>query len=109
LSTPITTRDGQVVSSIAIPKGVLVVVPIHAINMSATFWGSDAKDSRPERWLEPESGPAKEIHSHRHILTFISGPRECMGKTFALIEFKNVLLIMIRNYKFELPGGPVWP
>ncbi|KAJ7599628.1 cytochrome P450 [Mycena floridula] len=106
LSTPITTRNGQVVSEITIPKGALVVVPIGAVNTSEAFWGPDAKDFRPERWLEPESGLAKEIQSHRHILTFISGPRECLGKTFALTEFKAVLSLMIRNYTFELSGGP---
>ncbi|KAJ7599667.1 cytochrome P450 [Mycena floridula] len=106
LSTPITTRNGQVVSSIAIPKGAFVAVPIRAVNTSETFWGPDAKEFRPERWLEPESGLAKDIQAHRHILTFITGPRECLGKTFALTEFKSVLCIIIRNYKFELPGGP---
>ncbi|KAJ7579172.1 cytochrome P450 [Mycena floridula] len=106
LSSPITTRDGQVVCSVAIPKGADVVVPIRAINTSETFWGPDAKEFKPERWLVSECGLAKDIQAHRHILTFVSGPRECLGKTFALTEFKSVLSVIIRNYKFELPHGP---
>ncbi|KAJ7598521.1 cytochrome P450 [Mycena floridula] len=106
LSTPITTRTGQVVSSIAIPKGALVVAPIRAMNTSETFWGPDAKEFRPERWLEGDLGLAKEIQAHHHIYTFITGPRECLGKTFALTEFKSVLSVLIRNYTFEFPDGP---
>ncbi|KAJ7589875.1 cytochrome P450 [Mycena floridula] len=106
LSAPITTRSGEMVSNVAIPQGAIVVVPIRAINNSEMFWGPDAKEFRPERWLEPESGLAKDLQSHRHILTFIAGPRECLGKSFALTEFKSVLSLIIRNYKFELPDGP---
>ncbi|KAJ7598471.1 cytochrome P450 [Mycena floridula] len=107
LSTPITTRNGQVVSSIAIPKGALVVTPIRAMNTSEIIWGPDAKVFRPERWLEPNKlGLAKEIQAHHHIYTFITGPRECLGKTFALTEFKSVLSVIIRNYTFELTDGP---
>jgi cytochrome P450 len=31
---------------------------------------------------------AKEIVGHRHILTFSDGPRTCLGKGFALVNFK---------------------
>ncbi|KAJ7600660.1 cytochrome P450 [Mycena floridula] len=106
LSSPVTTSHGQVVSSVAIPKGAAVVVPIRAVNTSETFWGPEAKEFRPERWLEPESGLAKDIQAHPHILTFVSGPRECLGKTFALTEFKRILSLIIRSYKLELPNGP---
>ncbi|KAJ7587844.1 cytochrome P450 [Mycena floridula] len=106
LSAPITTRDRKVVSSVAIPKGTLIAIPIRAINTSEKFWGPDAKEFRPERWLESDSSVAKDIQSYRHILTFISGPRECLGKTFALTEFKSVLSVMIRNFTFDLPDGP---
>ncbi|KAJ7573406.1 cytochrome P450 [Mycena floridula] len=107
LSSPITTRDGQVVSSVSIPKGALVVVPVRAINTSEMFWGPDAQEFRPERWLESESDSgANDIQSYRHILTFITGPRECLGKTFALTEFKSVLSVVIRNYILEFPDGP---
>ena len=33
-------------------------------------------------------GKAKEIVGHRHILTFSDGPRTCLGKGFALANFK---------------------
>jgi len=57
--------------------------------------------------LEPNGcSRAKEIQGHRHILTFSDGPRTCLGRSFALAEFKAVLSVLIRSYTFELPDGP---
>ena len=28
------------------------------------------------------------MQGHRHLLTFSDGPRTCLGKTFAVTEFK---------------------
>ena len=64
------------------------------MNRSAAFWGEDAKVFRPSRWLEDADGQngipakAKEIPGHRHLLTFVDGPRTCLGKNFAVTEFK---------------------
>jgi len=38
-------------------------------------------------------GRAKEIVGHRHILTFSDGPRTCLGKGFALANFKVCLFL----------------
>ncbi|KAJ7572020.1 cytochrome P450 [Mycena floridula] len=98
LSVPVTTRSGQVVSSIAIPKGSHLIAPILGINTFRRFWGPDAEEFKPERWID-SAEPAKEIQAYRHILTFLTGPRECLGKHFAMT-------VLIRNYTFEFPGGP---
>ena len=84
------TADGQMVSSITVPKGSIVLVPAHAMNRSTKFWGADAKEFKPERWLAPDGIPkaAQEIQGHRHLLTFADGSRICLGRHFALAEFK---------------------
>jgi len=89
LSNPITLPSGRASYTVSIPRGTLVSVPITCMNRSNAFWGPDAKEFNPERWLEngiPNS--AKEISGHRHLLTFSDGPRICLGKGFALTEFK---------------------
>ena len=63
------------------------------MNRAEAFWGANAKDFEPERWLERgDYSKAKEIQGHRHILTFSDGPRTCLGKSFALTEFKVRLI-----------------
>ncbi|EPS95222.1 hypothetical protein FOMPIDRAFT_87477 [Fomitopsis schrenkii] len=108
LSTPMRATNGQLVDSIAVAKGQLVTVPIHMMNKAVRFWGADAKDFRPARWLAEDGIPqrAQEIQGHKHLLTFVDGPRMCLGRQFALAEFKAVLLVLIRNYAFELRDGP---
>ncbi|KAF8665642.1 hypothetical protein AX16_000097 [Volvariella volvacea WC 439] len=111
LSTPITTATGETLTSLPIPKGTTISSPIHYLNRAMEFWGPDAKEFRPERWLDADGNEwdglrAKELQGHRHLLTFSDGPRICLGRGIALTEFKAVLATLIRNYAFEFPNGP---
>ncbi|KAF9457218.1 cytochrome P450 [Collybia nuda] len=107
LTTPIMTSTGEMVTSITIAKGTNISSPIRAINRSETLWGPTAKEFEPKRWIESSDGTRyKEISGHRNLLTFSDGPRLCLGRHFALSEFKAVLSVLIRNYVFELVDGP---
>jgi len=86
------------------------------MNRSAPIWGEDAKVFRPSRWLENAHGEngipakAKEIQGHRHLLTFADGPRTCLGKNFALTEFKVrrrglCWPLILTTFFFLLTGG----
>ena len=94
LSEPVRTKSGELVDSLTIAKDTLVTVSIESMNQSAALWGEDANMFLPSRWLEDAHGQpgipptAKEIQGHRHLLTFGDGPRTCLGKNFAVAEFK---------------------
>jgi len=106
---PVTTATGAKVDRIAVKKGTFVISPLVWMNTCEEFWGKRAKEFVPERWLdEKEEGleVANEVQGYRHILTFSDGPRTCLGKNFALAEFKTVLSMLIRHYTFEFPDGP---
>ncbi|KAL0061277.1 hypothetical protein AAF712_011895 [Marasmius tenuissimus] len=114
LSQPLLTKHGEV-TSIAVAKGDNISAPISCMNRSELVWGERAKEFIPERWLSDANGSAgedaiptsaREIQAYRNIMTFIDGPRTCLGKNFALAEFKSVLSVLIKNYRFEFPGGP---
>jgi len=106
LGTPIVTPTGETISSVTVAKGSTVLAPIRCINRSEALWGPDAKEFKPERWFEDITGGAKELQGHRHLLTFHDGPRTCLGKSFALAEFKAALSVLVRNFVFEFPDGP---
>ncbi|KAJ6517532.1 cytochrome P450 [Mycena vitilis] len=108
LSAPIETANGEFVDTIFVRKGTAVGIPIQCMNRSITFWGPDAKVFDPSRWLNESGDPrrAQEIQGYRHMLTFSDGPRMCLGRVFALMEFKAVLSVLVRNFTFELPKGP---
>jgi len=106
LSEPLLDASGKTISSVAVVKGTNIVVPVEGINRSEALWGPDAKAFRPERWLEdglPDGIPpqVKDVQGYRHLLTFIDGPRICLGRHFAVAEFKAVLSVLIRNFTFD--------
>ncbi|KIM70716.1 hypothetical protein SCLCIDRAFT_18765 [Scleroderma citrinum Foug A] len=95
LSEPVRTRSGELVNSISIAKGTRIGISVTCMNRSTAIWGQDAKEFRPERWLEKDGLPkkAQEIQGHRHLLTFSEGPRACLGKGFALAELKVSFIV----------------
>ncbi|KAG1785654.1 cytochrome P450 [Suillus plorans] len=111
LSEPVRTASGNMTDNISIAKGTLITISIAAINRSSTIWGPHAKEFKPDRWLTEDGigGKAKEVQGHRHLLTFVDGPRMCLGKDFAIVEFKTVLLVLVKNFVFEMRDGPDAP
>ncbi|KIK89943.1 hypothetical protein PAXRUDRAFT_685575 [Paxillus rubicundulus Ve08.2h10] len=107
LSQPVRTKSGKVVDHISVAKGTLITISVACINRSAAIWGPDAKVWRPERWLEEDGIPkkAQEVQGHRHLLTFVDGPRTCLGKGFSVTELKTVLSVLVKNYEFGLRDG----
>ncbi|KAN0097962.1 Cytochrome P450 [Tylopilus felleus] len=112
LSEPVRTKSGELVENLFIAKGTIIGIPFASVNRSAIRWGEDAKVFKPSRWLEDDHGQngipgeAREVQGHRHLLTFSDGPRICLGKNFAVAEFKAVLSVLIKNFVFELRDGP---
>ncbi|KAI6120970.1 cytochrome P450 [Pisolithus croceorrhizus] len=108
LSEPVRTKSGQVVNSISVGRGTQIGISTACINCSTAIWGADAKVFRPERWLEEGGIPkkAQEVQGYRHLLTFVDGPRTCLGKGFAVAEFKTVMVVLVKSFVFEMRDGP---
>lgn len=90
LSTPVQTAKGTFVDRLHIARGEIITIPTGFINRHEALWGPDGAEFKPERWLEEGGVPklAQEIKGYRHLLTFWDGPRMCLGRGFALTEFK---------------------
>ncbi|KAH7929281.1 cytochrome P450 [Leucogyrophana mollusca] len=109
LDTPFTDKKGRVQTGIKVNKGDPIFIPILAINRSEALWGPDAAEFKPERW---ESIPDSASHIPGvwgHLLTFLGGPRACIGYRFSLIEMKALLFTLVRAFEFELavPGSDI--
>ncbi|KAJ6528626.1 cytochrome P450 [Mycena vulgaris] len=102
LETPYTDRTGTVHETIRLTKGQTVVVPILALNRDPAIWGPDAQQFLPERWERspPISTSIPGLWSH--MLTFLGGPRACIGYRFSLVELKALLFTLVRGLEFEL-------
>lgn len=61
---------------------------IGCVNQSEQVWGLDAATFRPERWEAAETLAPNGIPGvWGNQLTFLAGPRSCIGYRFALAEF----------------------
>lgn len=89
-----TVADG--INGIAIPKGTVIFVSIVAINFDEELWGSDVDTFNPERWKKlPETVP------NYGYLTFLQGRRSCIGRKFAEMELKVLLIKLIQKLRFD--------
>ena len=76
-------------------KGQVVEIPIYAIHHSEEYYENPEKFN-PERFL-PEN--RDQIIPYTY-LPFGSGPRNCIGMRFALMEAKLCLGQIVRRFRF---------
>ncbi|KAJ6558119.1 cytochrome P450 monooxygenase [Mycena capillaripes] len=101
LGTPFTDVYGTVHETIRINKGQTIMIPILAMNRDKAIWGTDAMEFIPERW-EARSTSNSIPGIWGHMLTFLGGPRACIGYRFSLVEMKALLFTLVRAFEFEL-------
>ncbi|OCL12342.1 cytochrome P450 [Glonium stellatum] len=102
---PLTVREAAHDTTILgqpIPKGTSVVICAWAINCSQELWGEDAKEFNPDRWIGPGRANTGGADSNYSFLTFLHGPRSCIGKDFAKAEFAILLAALFGHYEMEL-------
>ena len=85
-----------------IRKGTRVVLSPYAINMSTSLWGADPQVFNPDRWLGNKNGGAESNYS---FLTFLHGPRSCIGQAFAKAEFACLLAAVVGRFEFVLENS----
>ncbi|KAF7976482.1 hypothetical protein HWV62_6757 [Athelia sp. TMB] len=89
--------------SIKIAKGDAVSILVGCMNRSEQIWGAGADTFRPERWEEAKTLVPNGIPSiWGNQLTFLAGPRSCIGYRFALAEMKALIFTLVRSFEFEL-------
>ncbi|KAF6758735.1 cytochrome P450 [Ephemerocybe angulata] len=101
LSQPVIDRYGKAHDSIHVRKGDTLLVPILSINRDPKIWGEDSHEFRPERWASVPEGASGIPGIWGNMLTFLGGPRACIGYRFSLVEMKALLFTLIRAFEFE--------
>ncbi|KAF5025491.1 hypothetical protein F66182_2396 [Fusarium sp. NRRL 66182] len=87
-----------------IPKGTDIIVSIWYINRAQRIWGPDAAEFRPERWITQDGKPNQHggASSNYNFMTFLHGPRSCIGQGFAKAEMRCLLANMVRSFEWTL-------
>ncbi|KAJ6516676.1 cytochrome P450 [Mycena vitilis] len=106
LSKSITTLTGEHLSQIPVRKGQIVMVATSSYHRLESAWGEHAMKFNPRRWLEEpvyKGEPTDGVYAN--LLTFLSGPRACLGWRFAILEMQVFLCQLVGKFTFSLPEG----
>jgi cytochrome P450 len=76
--------DGS--SPLFVPKGQVVGWSVYAMHRRTDYYGADAEEFRPERWLDDPATGTKGLRPGWEYLPFNGGARICLGQQFALTE-----------------------
>ncbi|KAJ5941769.1 cytochrome P450 monooxygenase [Penicillium verrucosum] len=85
-----------------IPKGTTIVLAPEVINKLEGLWGPDAAEFNPDRFMGPGMANTGGATSNYALLTFLHGPRRCIGHGFAKGELACLLAATVGRFKFEL-------
>ena len=102
---PITIREPARATSILghyVPAGTKIMLSMWAVNNSTELWGPDAAEFKPERWLGPGRANTGGAASNYAFLTFLHGPRSCIGQSFAKAEFACLLAALVGRFEWAL-------
>lgn len=80
-------------------------------HLNEGVWGPDAREFRPERWLEAQAealGGNKDRlrRMEAYYLPFGLGSRTCIGRHISMLEMTKLMPRLLRDFEFELetPG-----
>ncbi|KAI2791656.1 hypothetical protein POX_c04522 [Penicillium oxalicum] len=110
----VSIRDTYILNNF-VPKGTRLIISPWAFNRSKAVWGPDAETFLPDRWIDPDGNPnmtgGTGIKSP--LLTFLHGPRNCIGQGFAKAELLALIGVFSRTFEMRMidpgeikvPGG----
>jgi len=108
LLTPHFSMATCVIDGLVVPAEVRVLVNLWAIGRDARFWGEDAEEFVPERFLD--GGGAAHVSywgNDFQFLPFGAGRRQCPGINFGMAQVEVMLANLVHRFDWELPPGKV--
>ncbi|KAM3364325.1 hypothetical protein ACQJBY_014580 [Aegilops geniculata] len=109
-------HDLTLKSSITIPAGTILVVPLHLVQMDASIWGNDACQFNPSRFLQKDIDLGGILAAHKgsngiklfterdksdSFLPFGSGNRACVGQKFAILGISMLVASLLHKYEVQ--------
>lgn len=85
-----------------IPKGTILVLSPEILNHMSEFWGPDADKFNPDRFMGQGKANTGGATSNYAFLTFLHGPRSCIGRGFAKSELACLLAATVGRFQMEL-------
>ncbi|KAJ8106899.1 hypothetical protein OPT61_g9238 [Boeremia exigua] len=104
VSSRVAVRDTSV-AGVFVPKGTTIFIVPWAMNRNPLLWGDDAEQFVPTRWIDKATGRATMdggAESNYAFLTFLHGPRSCIGERFARAELRALVAAFVGGFEMEM-------
>jgi cytochrome P450 len=95
---PMTVRQSiadDMLGDYKVPGGTVIYVLANAINRLPMYWGPTANEFDPDRWDH-----LPETYTTNAFMTFLQGPRGCVGRKFAETEMKIIMCCLLSAFVF---------
>ena len=120
MTVRVAVRDTTVMG-IPVEKGTEFMLSPWLANRYTALWGPDATEFRPERWMDGTEDGTKKVNNTGGVasnyaqMTFLHGPRSCIGQGFAKAEMRCLLASFVSSFSWDLameekdviPGGVI--
>ncbi|CAI5473217.1 unnamed protein product [Closterium sp. Yama58-4] len=92
---------------LSVPSETVLALPMHLLQTDPSFWGDDALEFRPERFIRFRMQQEKSDKQGEHFLMFGGGPRSCVGLRFSFKIVRAVVALLLHQFEISLsPGMP---
>ncbi|KAI2612348.1 cytochrome P450 [Hypoxylon fragiforme] len=88
--------EDMVIDGVFVPKGTTFdIIPAMPM-LNPAIWGDNAEEADPTRWdrLTPDQASPFAFEA------FSNGPRMCIGKIYAMMEIKIILVELVQRFRF---------
>ena len=103
-----TVRDTTILGQF-VPRGTMIVICPWAINLSHELWNADgdadADKFNPDRWMGPGRANSGGASTNYAFLTFLHGPRSCIGQKFSVAELMALTCAAVGMFSWEILSG----
>nr|DBA26469.1 TPA: hypothetical protein GDO54_010723 [Pyxicephalus adspersus] len=81
------------INGVTIPKGMVCLIPTYVLHNNPEYW-PEPEEFRPERFSKEN----RENHTPYTFLPFGDGPRNCIGKRFAMLSIKVATAAILQHF-----------
>ena len=86
-----------------VPAGVNIFIHEHLLSVDERYYGKNAKEFLPERWLRDENGKKSDLNAFTS-LPFGFGVRMCLGRRLAEALIYTLITKLVLNFHLEYVG-----
>ncbi|KAJ5899426.1 hypothetical protein N7495_004170 [Penicillium taxi] len=92
-----------------IPKDTAFIISMDLMNHMEELWGPDADEFNPDRFMGPGKANTGGATNNYAFMSFLHGPRSCIGQSFAKAELACLLAAVVGSFELELkdPHAPL--